>query len=170
MLPTVRSFIIFCIDRRCLCDHRVAELLKILVAELFTFLFHPCRGAWPRVMACPHLQLLGTLGVSPVLWGGLKPSVTGSESVGPDHMYLALRPLQALGWTMNLWDFKRFMFNDPALAHVYKSQGTLAKPGGLEGWETHGEMGAQRRRREVGEERRTQSKAASSPGRLQGLS
>lgn len=32
-----------------------------------------------------------------------------------------------LDWTMNLWDFKRFRLNDPALAHVYKSQGTLAK-------------------------------------------
>lgn len=45
-----------------------------------------------------------------------------------------------LYWTMNLWDFKRFRLNDPALAHVYKSQGTLAKLVRTAGWEIHREM------------------------------
>ena len=87
-------------------------------------------------------------------------------------MYLTPHPLQALEWTMNLWNFKRFRLNDPALAHVYKSQGTLAKPVGTADWEAHGEAGAQsgRGRREAGEERRTQNKVASAPGKPQGLS
>lgn len=42
-----------------------------------------------------------------------------------------------LDWTMNLWDFKRFRLNDPALAHVYKSQGTLAKLVSTAGREMH---------------------------------
>lgn len=41
---------------------------------------------------------------------------------------------------MNLWDFKRFRLNDPALAYVYKSQGTLAKLVSTAGQEIHGEM------------------------------
>lgn len=54
---------------------------------------------------------------------------------------------------MNLWDFKRFRLNDPALAYVYKSQETLVKPVGIAGWEIHGEMGAwsSRGKRKVGE-------------------
>ena len=55
---------------------------------------------------------------------------------------------------MNLWDFKRFRLNDPALVYVHESQGTLVKPVGREDWEIHGEMGTQsgRGRRKVGEE------------------
>lgn len=49
--------------------------------------------------------------------------------------------LQILDWTMNLWDFKRFRLNGPALAHVYKSQGTLAKLVGTAGREIHRETG-----------------------------
>lgn len=45
-----------------------------------------------------------------------------------------------LDWTMNLWDFKRFRLNDPALAHVYKSRGTLAKLVSAAGPEIHREM------------------------------
>ena len=47
-----------------------------------------------------------------------------------------------LDWTMNLWDFKRFRLNDPALAHVYKSQGTLAKLVSTAGPEIHRETGS----------------------------
>lgn len=55
---------------------------------------------------------------------------------------------------MNLWDFKRFRLNEPALAYVYKSQRTLVKPVSIAGWEIHGEMGAQSftGRRRVGED------------------
>ena len=51
--------------------------------------------------------------------------------------------LHILDWTMNLWDFKGFRLNGPALAHVYKSQGTLAKLVGTAGREIHRETGSQ---------------------------
>lgn len=88
-----------------------------------------------------------------------------------DNMCFAPHPPQTLDWTMNLWDLKRFRLNDPALAHVYKSQATLAKPVSKTGCEIHREMGAQRGRgkREVGEEGKTWSKAAAAPGRTWGL-
>lgn len=58
-----------------------------------------------------------------------------------------------LDWTMNLWDFKRFRLNDPALADVYKSQGTLAKLVSTVGPEIHRETGSAAGRRGWVEER-----------------
>lgn len=54
---------------------------------------------------------------------------------------------------MNLWDFKRFRLNDLALAYVYKSQGTLAKPASKAGGSSVAIWGlTSAGRREVGEE------------------
>lgn len=108
------------------------------------------RNPQQGVVACPGRQLLGSQSSQ----GGLKLPLIGSVSVVLDNMCFAPHPPQTLDWTMNLWDLKRFRLNDPALAHVYKRQGTLAKPVSKTGWEIHREMGAQRGRgrRVVGEE------------------
>lgn len=73
--------------------------------------------------------------------------------------------LQILDWTMNLWDFKRFRLNDPALAHVYKSQGTLAKLVSTTGREIHREMESQLQGGEGRTGRSTEDWGLRTPGR-----
>lgn len=104
-------------------------------------------------MVPPELQLLESCGVNPGPSGSSDAQLTGSEPMVSDHMYFSPPLLQVLHWIMNLWDFKIFRLNDLVLTHVYKIQGTLAKP-----VEIHGEMGSQSC---TGEEKRTQNAAAS---------
>lgn len=51
-------------------------------------------GILGRVMVCPGLQLLGSLGVNSIHPGGLIFPVKGFESVMSDHVYFPPYPLQ----------------------------------------------------------------------------